>query len=571
MKIMTTTKKLFSAILAIVMVAALLLGCVACAPADKGDSGNSGNTGNNEDNKNKYEGMTDAEYAQALTLNELEGFADALAAGVGAYAGLSGTTTENVGGTAGIELMLGDMIIDLLEQSIFGTADSGMDMSFLTSIGLNMEIDSTADLAQLQVALGLSDTEIVKLLLLVSEDTIWAGAPDLTDSFLEVGLDDMGIAPGGMTAVTPNWMNSLPSIIPSEEKLAEILNRYFALALKEIETVERKQTTLELDGLKQDATELTVKIYEQDALDAVKAVLTAAKTDADIKKIVEDFGTFYNDMMTEMNAEYDMTWEEVDAYAEFTKAVDAALKDLPAEAETETYIGLILYVDGDHDVIGCSLDMGAIYTQSNDVTAGNAVVTTSADTAAPDKQETFIMFTSYTVTEGDKFASIFEAADGEFVITGKGTTSNGVITGTYAITAEDITGLIIELKNFDTTDKDALSGTVIVKIGEDLMQEADMPFKDVALELKLDITNEKADVEAKLIGDDAMIVGIVLKVASRAPAAIQKPTNTVELTGQQAVVDLLMGMDFTTVLDNLREAGVPEMLVTALEGMIPVM
>jgi len=563
---MTTSKKLFSAIFAVVMVAALLLGCVACAPADKGGNVNAGNTGNNEDNKNKYEGMTDAEYAQALTLNELEGVVDALVTGVGAYAGLSGTAMGDFGGTANLELMAGDMIIDMLEQTLTQSTNMAMDLAFLSSIGLDMQIDSTADLAQLQVALGLSDTEIVALSLLLSQDTVWVGAPELNESFLEVNFADMGIV---ANAAMPAWMSELGSFIPSEEKLAEILNRYLALALKEIDKVERTQTTLELDGLKQDATELTIKIYEQDTLDAAKAVLTAAKTDADIKKIVEDFGTFYNDMMTEMNAEYDMTWEDIDAYAEFTKAVDAALRDIPAEAETETYIGLTLYVDANHNVIGMSLTM---------------------------PEETEEVVTYYTVTEGNNFKCIAEMPD-DTKLTGVGTTNNGVITGNYDISVEDTPVIKFELVDFDATKADAISGTVRLDLG--LMLETIfmaskvgpmdntvaiaptaetqasndiftmLGVEDILLELKLDITNEKADVEAKLIGDDAMIVGIALKLAEKAPAAIQKPTNTTPLTGQQSVVDLLTGMDFTSVFENLRDAGVPETLVNALAAIIP--
>ena len=559
------SKMLLRSILAIVMVASMLLCCVACKPADNG-----GNGGDKEENVNKYEGLNDAEYFQALTQDTLDDTVDALAAGVSAYADLAGTTTmDDFGGTVDLTLTVGDMIIDMIEQAIFGTADSGMDMSFLSDIGLDMEIDSTSELAQLQVALGLSDTEIVALSLLVNEENVWAGAPALTDKFLEVNFADMGINVDGATAVTPTWMSSLPSIIPSEEKLAEILNRYIAMALKEIDKVERTTETLTLDDLSQEVTKLDVKIYEQDALDVVKAILTAAKADQDIKQIVENFGNFYNDMMAESYAAYDMEWTDVDAYAEFTAAVDSALTNLPAEAEdTETYIGLILYVDGNHNVVGCSL-------------------TTPAETEA--------VVTYYTVTEGNNFKCIAEMPD-DTKLTGTGTTNNGVITGNYTISVEGTPVIKFELVDFDATKSDAISGTVRLDLG--LMLETIfmtskvspdnaviaaptaqtqssndiftmLGVEDVMLELTLDISGDKADVEAKLVGDDALIVGIALKLAERAPASIQKPTNTIKLTGQQSVMDLLSGMNFDSVFANLRTAGVPETLVNALESMVP--
>ncbi len=547
-------KMLLKSIFAIVMVAALLLGCVACKPADEGNdvnTGNTGNTGNNNNNEtDKYEGLSDVEYAQAITLDVLGGTLDTFASVAGAYSDLAGISLDNIGATAELNVMLGDLAIDMLEQAIFGTDDSGMDMSFLSNVGLNMELDSTADMAQLQLALGLSNTEIVKLFLLTDKETIWAGAPALTDSFLEVGLADMVVVPND---AIPSAMKGILSIIPSEEKLAEILNRYAALAVKEIDTVERTTETLELDGLKQDATKLTIKIYEQDALDAVKAILNAAKTDADIKKIVEDYGAFYNDMMAQNYGAYDMQWENIDAYAEFTKAIDEALTQLPAEAEdTENPIGLTLYVDKNHNFIGWDMTFPG---QDN------------------------VICSTRMITEGNNFKYLCEMGDvgGEMKITGSGTTNNGVITGTFTITSDGTAYVNMDLKDFDMTDKDAISGTITLKPTDDAIDDlfgGPIPIpgmSTVAMEIKMDVTKDKEDIEIKLLGDGALFVGLGMKSATKTPAALQKPTNTVPLTDQASVMGLLAGMDFTSVFTNLRTAGVPEMLVTALEGLIPAM
>ena len=576
----TTFKKAFQAILAIVMVAALLLGCVACKPADQGGDVTPGNKDND---KSKYEGLADDAYAQALTQDLLAGPVDALAGVVGAYADYAAmaSSATNVGSTAELDLTLGDLVIDLLEQAVFGTADSGLDMSFLTNIGLNIEMDATTEMAQYSLALALSDTEIVKLLLLGNEETVYVGAPDLADKFLEVDLADMGVA---ANAATPAWMDGLVTAIPSEEKTAEILNRYLALGIEEFDKVERTTETLELDGLKQDATKLTIKIYEQDLLDAAKAILTAAKDDADIKTIVENYGKFYNEMMAETYAEYDMEWTDADLYTEFTTVVDEALKELPSKAETdEGYIGLILYVDGDHNVIGCSLDMGVIHSQSTQLpnVDSSSVVTASAGdaaTPAPEpeyEQEAFIMFTYYTVTDGNNFKSLIEIPDA-VKITGSGTTSNGTITGTYSVTAEDMTWATLELKDFVASEA-AVIGTVTVKPTEDAIQyifNGPIPVlntTDVALEIKLDATNDTSEIELKLVGGGATIIGLALKAATKTPAAVQAPTNTTTLTGTESVYGLIeaMGVDFATVFAKLRTAGVPEMLVTALESLVP--
>ncbi len=565
---MKKMKMLFKPILAIVMIAALVLCCVAC-----GKQNNDDNNKNNDDT-NKYEGLSDTEYAQALALDGLEETVDVLVAGVGAYTDLTGVTTGDSSGKVELDIMLGDMLIDLIEQSVFGTTESGMDLSFLSNIGLDMEVDSNSEMAQLSVALGLSDTEIVKLLLLTDEENIWAGAPELSDSFLEVNLADMGGSVTGAVTTTPAWMENMDEYLPSDEVLANILNRYLAMAVEEIDDVTRTTETLTLDGLSQELTKLDIKIYEQDALDAVKAVLTAAKDDPEIKTVVENFGTFYNEMMKQSYAEYGQDWQEEDVYAAYTELINDTLNQLPAKAETtDSYIGVILYVDGGHNIVGCSLDMGLMYTQSVEKLPSNATTASASDTAnkADSKQEPFIVFNYYTVTQNGQFATIFETADGEFKITGKGTNNNDVITGTYTVTTEGIDFVTVGLKDFSATE-DAIKGTVTLKPTEDLMDYAGVnPYgiDDIALELKLNITEDKADVDAKLIGNDAMIVGIALKVAEKAPATIEKPTNTTPLTDQMSVMGLLQDMDFSSVFANLRTAGVPELLVAALESIIP--
>lgn len=554
-----TFKKILTVILAIVMVAALLLGCVACSnpTADDDDKKGNGGTNNNEtnkgdnneeDNSSKYEGLSDTEYFQTLALDSMEDTVTSLSATVGLYKDLAGATLTDFGAKADLELMLGDMMIDLVENAIFGTTESGMDMSFLSNIGLGLEIDATEEIAQIAVDLNLSNTEIVKLLLLANEETLWAGAPDLVDGYLKADFADLGINMDSITAGVPSVMGMLPNIIPDEKTTSTILNRYLELALKEIDNVERTTETLTLDGLSQEATKLTVKIYEQDALDAAKAVLKAAKTDTDIKKVVEDFGDFYNDMMAEMNAEYDVEYEEVDAYAEFTKLIDEALNQLPAEAEDkENPISLTLYVDDNHNVIGFNLML-------------------------PDQAEAIVNY--YIVMDGNNFKAVFEIAE-EMKVTGSGTINNGKINGTFAFTAEGITGLTIELKNYETNNKDAVSGTMIIKPTKDLLSQMDgideLPFDDIGLQLDLDVTSDKYNVTLKLIGDDAMVVGLALKLATKTPGNIKAPNNAVDVTDQQAFMNWVAGIDFGEIVDNLEDAGVPDSLLTALESLVPAM
>ena len=538
-------KKLLSSILAIIMVVSVIFGCVtmlAGCGKDDGDGGktNTNNgTNNNENNKDKYEGLSDEEYFQVLAADELDAAVGTLAKTWGAYGNL-GNIADSFGANVEFDLMLGDMVMDLLEQYAATSLGMEMDLDFLSSIGLGMNIDSKDGLSQLEVGLDLSDTNILVLNMIMSDDAIWAGAPQLSDTFLEAKLDELMV---GADTAQLEKLADLIEILPEEKEIDTILTRYLTLALKEIDNVERTQTTLELNGLKQDVTQLNVKIYQQDALDIAKAALTEAKNDQTVKKYIDDLSAFYNDMWREQS----IGWEDVDLYAEYTKSLDVALKELPTEAEdTETYIGFTLYIDGGHNVTGCSIAVPEI---------------------------TDAVFTCYTVTEGENFKSLLEVESLGLKVTGEGLNDSGTIDGKYSVEYMGTAYLTIDLKNFSASQY-AVKGTVVLTPAQalvDMMSQGEVsiiPVDDIAVEIKLDITDGASNTEIKLIGDDAMIVGIALKLATRSADAIEKPTNTIAVQDETALMQWVSGLNLSAIIDNLREAEVPDTLLTMLQGMI---
>jgi len=575
-------RKFLSAVLAIIMVAAVILGCVGMLAGCSKDNDDGGKTNTNNNNNetpvdpNKYEGLSDAEYFQTLAADELDGLVGTLASTIGNYSEL-GNPSGDVGVSADLSLYLGDFIMDTLDEYVATALGQEMDMDFLSKISLGLDVDSNDELSQLQLSLGLSDTQIIALSLLMSDDTFWVGAPGLSDTFLEISAGLMGFVPADDQQT--EMITELLSIIPEEKEIDKLLTKYVELALKEIDKVERTQTTLELEGLKQDVTQMTVNIYEQDALDAVKAILTAAKDDQNIKKIIDDFAAYYNDMWREQAVD----WEDMDLYAGFTEAVESALENLPAEAETTESIGLIFYIDENHDIVGFSLDLSLLVADvraevSVDTVAPARISDTATD--APVANAAYAAITWYTVTEGENYKSLLEVRSSEedyavFAITGGGTKKDGAINGKYSVAVLGTSYLTIELKDY-VSNLEATGGVAVLTPTEEAIEAifaGPIPYLNVdniALELGFDIAEGIVNLETKLLGDDAMIVGIALKLADKEVASLQKPTNTVEPNEQSSVLGLLMEMDLdlSTVFTNLRKAGVPEELVTSLEGMV---
>ena len=122
----------------------------------------------------------------------------------------------------------------------------------------------------------------LNMLMNLSDSIMWFAVPELNDTYLEMNMGDLGMDMSSALGSLED-MPDIMSALPSEEQLSKLLTRYIELALANIKNVERTATTLELDGLKQDCTQMSVKLYQADAQAVLKAVASAALEDKDLQ------------------------------------------------------------------------------------------------------------------------------------------------------------------------------------------------------------------------------------------------------------------------------------------------
>lgn len=518
-------------ILSLLIALALVLGCMSMLGGCKQPSGSG-----NKPSGDPYAGLSDEEYMQKLAKENLDAIIDTFTSAYGAYLSASGTPAD-ISGKVNLSAKIGDTIIDQLENSLYQATGENYSFDFLSNIGLDMEFASKDDLYQYSVGIALAQQKImtVQILLDYAKYILWMGCPDLNDRFLEMDLsEEIGTDAQSATAATTALLNALPS----EEILKTLLDRYLGMILAELKNVKRTETTLELDGLSQKCTEMTLKVYEKDAYTIVKAVLTAAKDDKELKTVVENFGKFYNDMNS--------TGTPIDLYPQFQSAVQDALDDLAdiTEFDTETYIELITYIDAEHKVLGRKLTM-------------------------PD--ETAPLFYYYTVTDGNAFTFIAESEEAEFSITGEGTVKNGTVDGEYILTAEDTQLLTLSVKDWKA-DKETVKGTLHIKPSASLMDSligdmSALSFADLALEMKLDLA-DTAKIELNLVSNEKLIVGLDLSVQNASVTTMSKPTNAVNAMDSVAMQAWAQNLKLDTIVNNLKKAGVSDELMNLLMQMI---
>ena len=534
-------KKLLRSMLSLVMVLSLLLSCGLMF------AGCNDTSDDNDDDSNNYEGLSDAEYMQKLELNNLGGLVDALTA---LYGAMLKTSPDSADYSADIDMsvQLGDMILDMLEESFNASTGETMDFSFLSSVDLNVDLNVHNKLQQMDMAIGLGGQKILtaSTVMSLTEFTTWVGFPELSNKYGEMNIwENMNIN-AGVSSDMMDMSYAFLGSLPSEKEFNTLIKKYIGVALKELKNVEKDEITLELDGLEQKVNQLTVKINEADALNMVKAILNTAKDDNDLEKIIDKVNDGINNLMKQAAKENGGSWQNVDIYAMLKEAIEAALDelDIPAdELDTETYLELITYVDDSHNIIGRKFNLelmgvGEVYY--------------------------------YTVTEGKNFAFEAVVQPASLRVVGSGTNKSNVIDAEYTFNLSGSDLLILSLKDWADSDN-SVKGTIKLEPTAELISlifgsSNGLPFADVALELKLDCKDSSGNVELNLLANDAKVVGFSVAYKPGNGGTVKVPTNTFDFTNQSQLQSWVEGMDFDAFFNNLRKAGVPGDLVDTLES-----
>lgn len=526
-------KKIFTRIMAFGLAALMVLGCVAMlAGCSKTDP---------------YANLSDDEYMQKVEKENLKETISGLTEFYGALGKVKpGAATESHSKVE-MGVQVGDMIIDMLEQSYKSNTGSEMDFDFLANIGVAGEMSMKGDLMQENLTILLNNKKVVSatVLMNMAEAVLYFAVPELNEDFVKVDMNAMGgmggsampdfsgsaMAPsfgvGGAVMAPTAIMEMLPKImekLPSEEVFAKLLNRYIDVILANLKNTTRSAKSLEAGDLKQVCTVVSTKIYEADAKELVKAVLNTALTDQELKQVVDGISEI----------------AETDLYPAFKQGIEQALASINTddELDTENYIELITYVDSNHNVIGREI-------------------------FGLDRENAVASY--YTVTSGDKFA--FKAEIQGITVTGNGTEKKGATTGTYTLNVGGTDYVTLAVDNFKATDKD-LTGTVRIEPSAKLLSmmfgsTSGVPFADLALEIQLATDG----IAAKLLGNDALIVGVSVKMKESAGGKIEVPSDYVNANNPAAMQQWLNGMDMNALLNNLKTAGVPAELIEMLMGM----
>lgn len=443
------------------------------------------------------------------------------------------------------------LTLDEAGRSMIGMM-AGMDVSWLENIGLNMDVSVVDSKEAIKTDLLLNDSEIGTMYVLIDllAEMEYIQIPELSESWLKAALNvDMDV---NGEAVSPDSMGTITGLasdpallLPEGAVAAELLERYGNIVIDHMQEGPSVEETVSIDGISEDCTLLEGQIFQEDANEMAKELLTTAQSDEQLKELL----TKWSEAMPEAG----------DLNAQFQSFAEEALADLEApegeteEAAADQYIVSRIWVNGDDKIVGREL-------------------------AVCEGVETDTAFTWKTSGNGDASGLLFDvqSEDGGFTFSGSCQNTDGMKNGNYSVAIDGITVMEIAMENYDAAaaEEGYPSGTYIITFPQGESEEAYNPLSLFSMVLNLDCSKEDDSVNLNLeilssgarLGDLNIAInngGEEVGIPSEEDMAVLYDVmNEADMEAYSAE------MSFDTILANAKSAGVPEELLTVIEQSI---
>lgn len=443
---------------------------------------------------------------------------------------LSANSTAAV--SSEMHLKVNEDILSMLENA------SGMgDMSWLSDVMLNMTAIQDENLTQMDLGLGLKNTEIAALRMImdVADDgMIYLGLPGLSDQYLSADLAEMTgyAAPMSMQQFTTA---DLLKILPDEDTFETLVDRYSELVLSQIVNVEKKAKTVSCNGAEQKVTALTSTITAEELAKILTDVCETMADDQEIRTILENA----EDVLTDAGLEAD------DLYDAFREAMDMVVDELKdADPSDDDYVTLVTYVDYSDNIVG------------RDVTI-----------TSDDEEMEILQYLS--LTDGDKTGFSLVIPEADIEIEGEGTRKGDKVNATYSLSVDGMDVGKLELEDVVNTD-DVLSGTYSIRPSSEVIEAvfggsgvpSSLIGDSFALVFEVNCTEKAGEMAIRLENSGSALVSLEIKAEQVDSNKVSVPSKTIDVNDMTAGEDFLMSIDFEKLISKMEEAGIPSELVS---------
>ena len=360
--------------------------------------------------------------------------------------------------------------------------------------------------------------------------------PDDTD--VDIPTDNFASAYSDSISLSASLMSDLSSALPEASVIETLLDKYGSMLFDNLTEGESSQETLTAGDISQDCTVYEGQISSEDAVKTATELLEAAKSDSDIESILNT----WNDKLS----------SDENLYESFTTAVDKglnALKDTDTSDSEDSYLSTKIWVD------------------ENGRIAGRALEIQEGDTTTP-------ILTWQMPENGSDFGYLLTIASDEintYSLSGSGQIDGDKLNGTYELSLADSISAIIEVKDYDTVSakEGNLNGNYKITFPSSDTDNEDDYYSSILenFALVLDLNSEKNSGSVALSIENAGSTLGTLSITGGAGEAVEIPNlaslkDVYDANNNDDMNAYAATLDFTSIMDNLSKAGVPDEVIT---------
>lgn len=360
--------------------------------------------------------------------------------------------------------------------------------------------------------------------------------PDDTD--VDIPTDNFASAYSDSISLSASLMSDLSSALPEASVIEALLDKYGSMLFDNLTEGESSQETLTAGDISQDCTVYEGQISSEDAVKTATELLEAAKSDSDIESILN----IWNDKLS----------SDENLYESFTTAVDKglnALKDTDTSDSEDSYLSTKIWVD------------------ENGRIAGRALEIQEGDTTTP-------ILTWQMPENGSDFGYLLTIASDDintYSLSGSGQIDGDKLNGTYELSLADSISAIIEVKDYDTVSakESNLNGNYKITFPSSDTDNEDDYYSSILenFALVLDLNSEKDSGSVALSIENAGSTLGTLSITGGAGEAVEIPDlaslkDVYDANNNDDMNAYAATLDFTSIMDNLSKAGVPDEVIT---------
>ena len=443
-------------------------------------------------------------------------------------------------------------------RALAGALMGGTDVSWLQSITFDSDITIKDGVEAIVGGLLLNDTKLCDLNFYMDLANMveYIQIPELSDGYISAPIEGTvttseGIAENSQEIMSTymNALSDLSSALPDSDTLGTLLDRYGNIIIDNIEDGSSVEESVSVDGISEDCTVYEGTVSEKAVTAMAEGILTAAKDDAEIKGLFEQWAG---------------ASDGEDQYQQFEDAVADALDSIGSadgEVSEDPVFSSKVWVNADNKIVG-------------------------REFAVIDGAETTPVFTWKAPSDGDTSALLLEitAEDSSLTLTGSGTTSDGLLNGDYIFAIDGTEAADINVENLETKPEKAgyYNGTLNVTFP---VAEADAANTDgeseaasnplagfgIVINLKSDASTDSSSIGLTVTTSGAPIATLTISGGYGDGVDIPDLTSldkTYDGSDDAAMTEYVANINWDTFLANIKAAGVPDELATQLETIL---